>query len=164
MRQSNRSRRWWVALLVLATTAGGAYAATPASSGGPWNEHNRGRVIHLQEASAQPALTVLDLDKPGPTPGDHVVTTDGLLRDGVTAGSMEQACTMVKAGAGLFASTFDCTGEFALAEGSLTVQGSFVPAHPESSFAITGGTGAFATARGEVILATEADTITIKLA
>ena len=111
-----------------------------------------------------PSLSFVDVGAPGPSAGDHVVTTDGLVSpNDAPAGSMSQVCTLVEIGPNLFASTFDCSGSFDLRDGSITVQGSFVPAAAESSAAITGGTGEFKAARGEVTIATEQDTITIKL-
>src|SRR5262249_29216816 len=116
------------------------------------------------EASAMPKLTVVDVGDPGLSPGDHVVTTDGLIDEGgAAAGSMSQVCTVVVPGPSLFASTFDCSGSFELPDGSLIVQGAFVPGAAVSSLAITGGTGDFAKSRGEVAIATEADSITIEL-
>ena len=42
--------------------------------------------------------------------------------------------------------------------------GPFVPAQPESTAAITGGTGEYRTARGEIVVRAEADQIVVKLA
>jgi len=160
----NHRRRLCLAFLaVAAVCVGGAFAAAPGSSAAK-DGGGHTRTIKLREASPQPALTVVDVGAPGLSVGDHVVTTDGVVRpDGSAAGSLEQVCTVVGVGPGLFASTFDCTGSFRLDQGQITVQGAFVPADAESSFAVTGGTGSFSAARGEVILATEADQITIAL-
>jgi allene oxide cyclase-like protein len=164
MRLVNRHGRvWLIGLVAAAILAGGAVAATSQ----PLSVNDASiakRTIHLREASATPKLTFVDLGAPGLSVGDHVVTTDGVVRpDGTPAGSTEQVCTVVEPKASLFASTFDCAGSFQLDQGQITVQGAFVPNAAESSFAITGGTGAFARARGEVLLATEADDITIDL-
>jgi hypothetical protein len=160
MRLVNRHARiWLVGLVAAGILAGGALAATSQS-----DRHVAQRTIHLREASATPKLTVVDLGAPGLSIGDHVITTDGVVRpDGSPAGSTEQVCTVVEPKASLFASTFDCTGSFQLGQSEIVVQGAFVPTAAESSFAVTGGTGAFASARGEVTLATEADDITIDL-
>ena len=71
---------------------------------------------------------------------------------------------MVTPAASLFTSTFDCTGSFVLADGTITVQGPFVPSADTSVNAVTGGTGEFVKARGQVTIAAEADAITIELA
>jgi hypothetical protein len=43
-------------------------------------------------------------------------------------------------------------------------EGPFVPAAPEQAAAITGGTGEYRTARGEIVVRAEADQIIVKLA
>jgi hypothetical protein len=155
---NHHARVWLLGLVAAGILAGGAIAATSQPAG------VAKRTIHLREASPTPKLTVVDLGDPGLSLGDHVITTDGVLRpDSTPAGSTEQVCTVVEPKASLFASTFDCAGSFQLDQGEIIVQGTFVPTAAESSFAVTGGTGAFASARGEVTLATEADDITIDL-
>jgi len=160
MRLTNRSAFWLLLAVVAVALAGGAYAAPQ-----PAAKSSAKRTIHLREASPMPELTVVDAGQPGISPGDHVVTTDGLLDErGATAGSMSQVCTLLTPGPNVFTSTYDCAGSFDLADGSITVQGTFVPVADASTLAITGGTGRFAKARGEVVVATEADGITIDLA
>jgi len=160
MRLTNRRALWIAVAVATVALAGAAYAAPQSSS-----QAAAKKTIELTEESAVPKLKVIDVGDPGLSQGDQVVTTDGLLdRKGAVAGSLEQVCTVVSPGANLFASTFDCTGSFDLADGSITVQGSFVPVAEVSSLAVTGGTGEFAKARGEAVIATEADTITVELA
>jgi hypothetical protein len=43
------------------------------------------------------------------------------------------------------------------------MQGPFVPAQPEGTAAITGGTGEYRTARGEIVVRAEADQIVVEL-
>jgi len=161
---NHRSRLWLLFVVIAVVVAGGAYAAAPGSTAATAHPRVHNQTIELREASDTPNLKVVDIGAPGLSTGDHVVTTDGLVRpDGTSAGSFTTVCTVVQPGANLFVSAYDCSGSFQLAQGQLTVQGSFVPTDPESSFAITGGTGVFAAASGEAILATEADEITIAL-
>ena len=87
-----------------------------------------------------------------------------LDRKGAVAGTLSQVCTMVSPAASLFTSTFDCTGSFVLAGGTITVQGPFVPSADTSVQAVTGGTGEFVKVRGQVTSAAEADTFEIALA
>jgi hypothetical protein len=159
MTLSKRTRAL-VALLAIAVPAGTAYAATPDSHAG----HVHGRTIHLREATEVPQPPYLDLGKPGPTVGDVVVVTDRLLADdGRDAGSLRQVCTVTVPGTSVFTSEFECSGSISLDGGTLVVEGPFVPVAPEQAQAVTGGTGAFATARGEAIIRSEADEITIHL-
>jgi hypothetical protein len=151
-----RRRGLWPALaLVTLALAGSAYAAAPDDPGakGP-------QVIRLVEASAEPQLSFVDVGAPGPSAGDQVILRDGLNRpDGSAAGTFQQACTMIAAPV-----TFECIGSMALADGTLTIAGPFSPGAAVQAQAITGGTGAFRAARGEVTIRAEADELTVRLA
>jgi hypothetical protein len=138
--------------------AGTAYAATPDKP------HSYVRTIQLVETSATPNLTFIDLDKPGLGPGDHVVTSDKVAyEDGTPAGVISQECTITEPGTSPLTSTFECSGSLVLANGTITHSGPFVPSAPEQSLAVTGGTGEFAAARGEVSIRAEQDQITVRL-
>jgi hypothetical protein len=144
--------------------AGSAYAS--GSDGpGPVDKHGHDRTIRLVETSATPQMTVIDLDKPGLSRGDHVVVRDGVARpDGGAPGDLRQDCTVIDVGANLPTSTFECMGSIALPEGTLIIQGPFVPAAPEQAQAVTGGTGQFRAAQGDALVRAEADEITVRLA
>ena len=159
-RTITRKTPWLVLAAVVALAAVAAYCAPGASGSGA----NGSRTIKLREASEHPPLSFVDVGAPGPSIGDHVVTTDGVVRPGgAAAGTMTQVCTLVKLGSNPLTSTYDCTGSFDLDGGSITVSGPFVPAAAESAFAVTGGTGDFRAARGDGVIRTEDDEITIKL-
>jgi hypothetical protein len=164
MRLTN-ARRVLGSLLAIAALAlaGTAYAASDSygrSSG--W--HGHARTIKLVEASEAIQPSFVDLGKPGPSAGDLVVVTDGLLRqDGSKAGVLRQTCTLVEPGTSPLTSTFECSSSFALTEGTITGQGPFVPSTPEQPAAVTGGTGAFNTAQGEAVIRAQDDQITIRL-
>ena len=145
-----------VAALALAGTAS---ADTTEKS------HGHDRTIRLVEANKELQPTFVDTGKPGPSVGDIVVARDEVLReDGSPAGTFRQVCTLVDLVGGPFTSTFECTGSITLKDGTITMEGPFVPAAPESAAAITGGTGAYKTARGEIVVRAEADQIIVKLA
>ena len=154
-------RTSWLALAVVAAiAAGSAYAAPGSSRSASKGEHT----IRLLEASETPQLSFVDVGAPGPSIGDHVVTTDGLVRpNGTPAGTMTQVCTLVKSGTSVFTSSYDCSGSFDLEAGSITMAGSFLPTAAENAFAVTGGTGEFKGARGDGVLRAEEDEFTIKL-
>jgi allene oxide cyclase-like protein len=153
-------RRAAGAVLVVAALAfaGTAQAGPPAKDHGP-------KTIHLTEQNAQLQPTFVDTGKPGPSVGDMVVARDGVLAaDGSKAGTFNQVCTLVEVIGSPLTSAYECTGSIALNDGTITMQGPFVPALAEQSAAITGGTGAYAKARGEVVVRAEADELVVQLA
>jgi hypothetical protein len=155
-------RRVLASLLTAAGLAGAAFAVAPAVEA---NGHGHGPTIRLTETSAVPELAFVDANKPGPSAGDQVVLRDGVDRaDGGPSGVLRQACTLVEPGSNPFTSTYECMGSIALDEGTLIMQGPFVPAAAEQSQAITGGTGAFRAAAGEAQIRAEADEIVVRLA
>jgi hypothetical protein len=155
-------RRLAVASL-LAVVAAGA-AATAHANGG----YDPGRTIRLVEAhtTAQPRFVDVDGDK-ATSAGDVAIVKDGLDReDGSHAGDFTQVCTLVTLGTTqpvALTSTYECSGTIHLPNGTITQQGSFVPLEPDQLGAISGGTGAYRTARGEIETQAEADRITIRL-
>jgi hypothetical protein len=153
--------RGLASLLTLAGLAGVTLAAEPVLADG----HGHGATIRLTEASAHPDPTVVDTGKPGLTVGDQVVLRDGVNRaDGGPAGTLTQVCTLVAVGGDLFTSTFECTGSIALDEGTLVIDGPFLPTAPEQAQAVSGGTGAFRAAAGQADIRAEADQIVVHLA
>ena len=130
---------------------------TAAHAGSPGTHHHR--TIHLKEATAEPKPAFADTGDPGPSVGDIVVVRDGLL----PAGTFNQVCTLVELHGGPFTSDFECTGSIALPDGTITMAGPFVPTKAEQTAAITGGTGAYSKARGEIVVRSEADEILVQL-
>jgi hypothetical protein len=159
-------RRVLLSLLAMGALAlaGAAYASEPGTNANA-DRHGDDHVIRLVETSATPPLTFIDLDKPGLSPGDHVVLKDGVAPQGGGGqiGVLRQDCTLIEVGANLPTSTFQCTGSIALPEGTLIIDGPFVPGTPEQAQAVTGGTGAFRAARGDAIVRAEDDQITVRL-
>ncbi len=146
-----------VAALALAGTAS---ADTAAKSHG-----SHDRTIRLVEADTQLQPTFVDTGKPGPSVGDIVVARDEVLREnGSPAGTFRQTCTLVDLAGNPFTSTYECAGSIALKDGTITMEGPLTPSQPESVAAITGGTGDYRTARGEIVVRAEADQIVVKLA
>ncbi len=159
-------RRASGAVLAIAAMAvgGTAYADAPAHSHVA-NGHGHGKTIRLLEASETVKPTFVDTGDPGLSPGDVAVVRDGVLRENrAPAGTFNQVCTLVKAAGNPFTSEYECIGSLALENGTITMQGPFVPAKAEQSAAVTGGTGEYRTARGEVVVRSEADEIVVELA
>ncbi|MFD3440472.1 hypothetical protein ACFWU3_23535 [Streptomyces sp. NPDC058685] len=104
----------------------------------------RTEVISLTSKGAPP--TVVDNGTPGTGVGDQIIITANLFRNGVSYGTEGAVCTRVAA------QTTLCTGTFSLPRGQVSWQHlQTIPVGaPPSDFdlAITGGTGAYATARG----------------
>ena len=156
-------RRVAVASLLVVAAAGAAGTAAHANGG-----YDPGRTIRLVEAhtTAQPQFVDVDGDK-ATSVGDVAIVKDGLDReDGSHAGDFVQVCTLVTLGAAQplpLTSAYECSGTIHLQNGTLTQQGSFTPLQPDQHDAISGGTGAYQAARGQVETQAEADRITIRL-
>ena len=152
-----------VVLAIAAIAVGGtAYADSPAKS---QSSAAHSKTIRLLEASETIQPAFVDTGAPGVTRGDLVVVRDGVLRpDHSPAGTFNQVCTLVEPGSNPFTSRYECSGSLALDRGTITMQGPFDPAQAEQVAAVTGGTGDFATARGEIAIRSEADEIVVTLA
>jgi hypothetical protein len=126
--------------------------------------HGAGKTIRLVQADKTLQPTFVDTGKPGPSAGDLAVIHDDVVReDGAPAGSYNQVCTLAALGSSPFTSEFECIGSITLKDGTITMAGPFVPARPEQSAAITGGTGQYRTAHGEVVVRAEADQFVVRL-
>ncbi|WP_164701676.1 allene oxide cyclase barrel-like domain-containing protein [Modestobacter sp. KNN46-3] len=96
--------------------------------------------------------TDLDLGDPGSSAGDTQVFLDDVRRDGRSIGSSVGSCTLAE-----FTETRlvgSCTATLMLPKGTITVQGAFGETLSEGPagyvWAVTGGTGRYADAGGEV--------------
>ena len=147
------------ALAVAALALAGTASADSADKAG-----GHDRTIRLAQADKTLQPTFVDTGKPGPSAGDLAVLHDGVQRSGAPAGSFSQVCTLASLGVSPFTSEFECVGSITLKDGTITMAGPFVPARAEQSAAITGGTGQYRTAHGEVVIRAEADQLLVKLA
>ena len=142
-----------------------ALAGTASADTADKSHSSHERTIRLVEANSELQPTFVDTGKPGPSVGDIVVARDEVLREnGSPAGTFRQTCTLVDLTGNPFTSTYECAGSLALKDGTITMQGPFVPAEAEQTAAVTGGTGEYRTARGEIVVRAEADQILVKLA
>lgn len=130
--------------LSLATLTGSASASNDPSPVGWGRDVKRTEVISL--TSTGTGTTVVDDGTPGPGVGDRIIITANLFRRGVSYGAEGAVCTRVAA------QTTLCTGTFSLPRGQVAWQHlqTTPVGTPPSDFdvSITGGTGAYATARG----------------
>jgi hypothetical protein len=95
--------------------------------------------------------------------GDIFVLTSTLLdADGKVAGKTAATCITSTGARDFRKSLITCSGVFTLPDGTLTIQGNISPAVEDRIVAaVTGGTGAYAGARGALEFAGGVDTITL---
>jgi hypothetical protein len=136
-------------LAVLLLAAGGV---TIAAASGSENDHDGAvEVIHVVEETPPGGNVALDLDHSGGSPpdtvGDQLAFRSDLLVGGHKIGFNGGVCQLV----GLPA-LFQCVASDSLPGGQLTVQGinDFSQGNGPFHFAITGGTGRYRKAHGEV--------------
>ena len=147
--------------------AGGALTLALAAAGTAYASSGYGdhvRTIKLTEANLDGKPVLVDLGQPGPSIGDLAVFKDGLnFLDGSHAGDFAETCTLTTVGPHGFDSTFDCAGTMSLATGQITLHGAFNPALSQQLAAVTGGTGVYRGARGDIDIRSEADQFTVRL-
>jgi hypothetical protein len=149
-----------VAALVLAVASITlASAAPPPASVANADNSDRVQVIHLVSRVDQE--TFLDLGDQGESLGDQIVFSDNLFRGGKKVGISGATCTLVRL-VPRVSVTFQCVGTLSLPRGQITVQGlvSF-PEAEQAPFlvAITGGTGAYRTAHGQMKVTIVSETL-----
>jgi allene oxide cyclase len=128
------------AALIAATGVATAAQATSAQDRG-------GHVIHIH--TKQVHQSVIDNGAEGFVDDVVIFSNDLYDQQGTKIGEDGGTCTVVRvteAGA----ATIQCTGTNSLPGGQIAVQGLAAPGEP-FEFAITGGTGRYSTARGQVV-------------
>ncbi len=151
------SRRTVLAATVLVAGAASALVVLPAAAAD--------QPLRLTTVAVPDRNTDLDLGEPGPSAGDTQVFLDDLQRDGRTVGTSAGSCTLTTISETRLAGA--CTATLILPEGSLTTQGAFdedpAPGPAGYTWAVTGGTGSYAGASGEVVGTFRAGTDTVDL-
>ena len=131
-----------------------AFSMVPAAaSAQPPGDHERPwKVLHFFERAAGD-LAFIDVGAPGPSIGDRLVFSNPIFdTDGQTIGRDGADCLIVRIDPTeppARQQIVQCTISVQLADGQITVQG--LAQGTENYFAITGGTGAYRKARGEVL-------------
>lgn len=128
-----------LAALALMVAVGGTVAASGPSAGG--------RTMTVVERAETD--TVIDLGATGDSLGDQLAFGNPVFdqANATQVGRDEGVC--IRTNPGL---AWECTWTTILAHGSLTVQGPFYDDGRDSQLAITGGTGAYRNARGQMTL------------
>jgi hypothetical protein len=129
-------------LLLLAA----AVMATGAASGTSVSDDRGGQVIHLTTKQVHQGF--VDNGDPGFSVDDQFVFSNDLYRNGEKVGEDGGTCTVTRIAAG-GAATLHCLGTNSLPGGQIAVQGLAAPDEP-FELAITGGTGRYRKARGQV--------------
>ena len=142
-RKRNRRLHAAVALAATAATAG-AMAATAASDDG--SHEDGGQVIRLTTKQVHQGF--VDHGASGFSTDDQFVFSNDLYRNGEKVGEDGGTCTVTRI-ADSGATTLHCLGTNSLPGGQISVQGLAAPQEP-FELAITGGTGRYRNARGQV--------------
>lgn len=142
---------------VTVTVAGLVALGTGVAAASSHNEDRlRGRERQFTERAT--AVTPLDFGTPGPSQGDQfVVATDLWDNGGTKVASGGGICTVVST------TLADCAGTQVFADGQLVARGivplAVLAGTGRFSLAVTGGTGAYGNASGEIV-GTRVDALT----
>jgi hypothetical protein len=138
-------------LLAVASITVASAASSPTSSSA--GDDNDVEVIRVTEIIVQEAG--IDLGEPGDGLGDQFVFSGDLFRHGEKVGIDGGVCTIVRLEPRVSA-TSQCVATAELPKGQITVQGLLTFSEETegepSRLAITGGTGNYRTAHGELIV------------
>jgi hypothetical protein len=137
--------RAWTAVLAVLTVAILAFGPAAASAAG---KHHRA----LRLTGTQIDSTFLDLGDSDLSLGDELVFSETLTRRGRDVGEDGGTCTVTDI-TGYDSFMANCVVTFALRRGQITAQGLIAfeeETIPDATLAITGGTGAYRGASGEV--------------
>lgn len=148
-----------VAIVLVLAAAGVTIAAASSSSGAASSDPTRMQTIQLVAKQTQATLLVLAASGHGPV-GNQILTTDDVYRQGGKVGHDATVCQFM-ADLGQAGGRFQCVATVSLPEGQLTVQGLATLTETGTqpfTLAITGGTGAYRTAHGQVKVAPVSET------
>jgi hypothetical protein len=157
---SYRNRK---AVALLASAAAVTTTALVLTAGGQAQQPS-GQTLVLQ--NAQIKLATVDVpplvrSKRSPeTPGDEVIATSKI--SGAATGGRYLFCAAAKQGASIEKALYSCQVTYSLANGTITAAGvGRIGASAPITVAVTGGTGAYASARGTLTSSNGKDTLTL---
>jgi allene oxide cyclase-like protein len=138
-------------LLAAALVAAGVLAGSTAGAHG-----ERLRTLTLKELEKGATFTHIRNTKPASpranSQGDVLTFTNPLAdASGKVVGTLHAACTTTTGAVNFVRSTITCAGALVLRNGTLTLQVVTSPGAARSTGAVTGGTGAYANARGVIV-------------
>lgn len=143
---------------IVAVLVSGASAQDPATRTLTFKALDKGSTFkHVRNTKASS-------DRANAT-GDVIVFTNPLADGaGKVVGKLYADCTTTKGARNFLRSTTTCTGVIDLRDGTLTLQANSKPGVPTTTGAVTGGTGAYANARGVLVADVRTADTTITLA
>ena len=150
-----------LALLLAVTSVSFAFASGDAKG------DNNGDKVRILQVTLQHRgqEAQLDLGAPGPSIGDRFIFFDDVFQDGEKVGTRGVECVVVRFNPP--DETDQCVTTMSLSRGQISTQGLITVTAPgPRTLAITGGTGTFRTAHGEVKVTQESETVeqlTLKL-
>lgn len=153
-------RRYVVAGLALAVGTG-MWALPSANAGGSGDDKRDGEVFRVISREVDSAD--LDLGTPGFSLGDRFVFSDNLFKHGKVIGSAHGDCVLTRIQGQTGAFQCAVTAVFR-GKGQITGQGVFAFTENETApfaLAVTGGTGRFKDAGGQVVVDGSADDFTV---
>ncbi len=115
------------------------------------SDGKRHRVIQLRGVNV--TAQMIDLGEEGLSVGDYITIRDDLFQHGEKVGLHGGTCTVVQVDAVLL----NCVVTFSLPDGQITAQGLVSPDLAEEQVAVTGGTGNYKTAQGELTVLEEGE-------
>jgi len=139
-----------VAVILVLVTAGITAASATSKSTTNTTSTPATKVIDLTARALQGG----DVDEPpkGPSVADYFVFSETLTRrsDGRRVGESGGNCQVTRLGANQEPAALHCVATLRLRQGQITVQGLITESGPTFYVAITGGTGAYQTAHGQM--------------
>lgn len=126
-----------------------ASAAAPAVAGPPQTRVSE-EVIHLTAVTTQ--VTSIDAPPPGPSQGDQLIVAGNLSHHSTVVGTYDETLTTTRINPD-GSSTVEAVVTLTLPRGHITAQGVFTigaTGPGEVTLAITGGTGIYSTAQGDI--------------
>jgi allene oxide cyclase len=137
-----------VGVTAFAFAAGGTLAGVATATGAPASPSMRSHVLRLFVVERATTDTVVDTGPAGDSPGDLLTFANDVFDAANThrVGHDNGSCVRTVAGG-----AYECEWTLTLRHGSLVVQGPFYDT-ADSTLAITGGTGRFSAARGQMVL------------
>jgi hypothetical protein len=138
---------------VLAAVAVTAGSVGPATGHGDGGDHGHGGST-LRVLSTNTEEAFVDVGEPDFSLGDEFVFTSDLTKHGKSVGHTGVVCTITS----VEREESQCVGTAWFGKGQITIQG-LIAGEPERfSLAITGGTGAFESAGGTLVVTELSDT------